>query len=133
VLFFTYINHLETSIEAGRPMTFADDTSIFITGNNANDVKNKINTMIDVLTNWCEMNRLIINKEKTVAVYFHQPQKVQVESSQIKMQDTVINYTEHINFLGLWLDKNIKWSIHTQQLATKLSKICFAIRIIKRV
>jgi hypothetical protein len=65
------------------------------------------------------MNRLIINKEKTVAISFHQPEKVQVESPQIKMQDTVINYTEHIKFLGFWLDKNIKWSIHTQQLATK--------------
>jgi hypothetical protein len=51
VLFFIYINDLETSIEAGRPMTFADNTSIFITGNNANEVKNKINTMIDALTN----------------------------------------------------------------------------------
>jgi hypothetical protein len=120
VLFFIYINDLETSIEAGRP-----------TGNNANAVKNKINTMIDAFTNWCEMNRSIINKEKTVAVSFHQPQKVQADSPQIKMQDTVISYTEHTKFLGLWLDKNIKWSIHSQQLATKLSKICFAIRIIK--
>jgi hypothetical protein len=76
------------------------------------------------------MNRLIINKEKTVAISFHQPQKVQVESPQIKMQDTVINHKEHIKFMGLWLDKNIKY---TQQLATKLCKICFAIRIIKRV
>jgi hypothetical protein len=49
------------------------------------------------------------------------------------MQDTVINYTEHIKLFGLWLDKNIKWSMHTQQLAIKLSKICFAIRIFKRV
>jgi hypothetical protein len=65
VLFFIYINDLERSIEAGRPMMFADDTSIFITGNSSNDVKNKINTTINALTNWCEMNRLIINKEKT--------------------------------------------------------------------
>jgi hypothetical protein len=75
VLFFIYINDLETSIEAGRPMTFADDTSIFITGNIADDVKNKINITTDALTNWCEMNRLIINKEKTVAISFHQPRK----------------------------------------------------------
>jgi hypothetical protein len=46
------------------------------------------------------MNRLIINKEKTLAISFHQPQKVQLESPQMKMQDTVINYTEHIKFLG---------------------------------
>jgi hypothetical protein len=71
VLFFIYINDLETSIEAGRPMTLADDTSIFITGNNTNDAKNKIYIRIDALTNWCEMNRLIINKEKTLAVNFH--------------------------------------------------------------
>jgi hypothetical protein len=49
------------------------------------------------------------------------------------MQDTVINYTEHIKFLELSVDKNIKWSKHTQQLAIKLSKICFAIRIVKQV
>jgi hypothetical protein len=62
------------------------------------------------------MKRLIINKEKTVAISFHQPQKVQVESPQIKMQDTVINYTEHTKFLGLWLDKNIKWSTTSNQI-----------------
>jgi hypothetical protein len=52
---------------------FTDDTPLFITENNANAVKNKINTMINALTNWCEMNRVIINKEKTVAISFHQP------------------------------------------------------------
>jgi hypothetical protein len=50
--FFIYINYLETSIEAGKPTNFVDDTSIFITGNNASDLKkNKINTTIKALTN----------------------------------------------------------------------------------
>jgi hypothetical protein len=44
VLFFIYVNDLDTSIEAGTSTTFADDTSIFITGNNASDVKGKINS-----------------------------------------------------------------------------------------
>jgi hypothetical protein len=109
VLFFIYINDPETSIEAGKPTTFTDDTNIFITGNNASDVKGTINK----LTNWCERNRLIINKEKIIAISFHQPQKAQVENPPIKMYDTVINYTEHTNFLGVWLDKNLKWSTHT--------------------
>jgi hypothetical protein len=38
-----YISDLETGIEAGRPTTFADDTSIFITGNNADAKQNKYN------------------------------------------------------------------------------------------
>jgi DNA gyrase inhibitor GyrI len=81
---------------------------MFITGNNASDVKGKINATINALTNWREWNRLIINKEKTIAISFHQPQKVQVESPPMKVYDTFINYTEHTNFLGVWLDMNLK-------------------------
>jgi hypothetical protein len=41
-------------------------------------------------------------------ISFHQPQKIQVEKSLIKMDDIVINYKEHTNFLGVWLDKKLK-------------------------
>jgi hypothetical protein len=112
---------------------FADGTSIFIAGNNANVVQRKINETINKLTEWFERNRLIINKEKTIAISFHQPQKVQLEYPSIKLYDTVINYTEHSKFLGVWLDKNLRWSTHTQKLANKLCKICFGIRVIRRV
>jgi hypothetical protein len=98
VLFFIYINDLETSTKAGKPTTFADYTSTFITGNNASDVKGKIQATINALTNWCERNRLIIDKGKTTVTSFHQPQKVQVESPPIKMYDTVINYTEQTSW-----------------------------------
>jgi hypothetical protein len=106
ILFLIDINDLETSIEAGRLTTYSGDTSILISGNNARDVQIKINETITALTKWCEKNSLIINKEKTIAISFHQPQKTQVEKPLIKMYDTVINYKEHINFLGVWLDKN---------------------------
>jgi hypothetical protein len=45
----------------------------------------------------------------------------------------VIDYKEHTNFLGVWLDKNLRWTVHTQQLTNKLGKICFTLRVIKRV
>jgi hypothetical protein len=80
VLFLLYINDLEADIEHGRPTFFADDTSIFIAGISANDVQRKINRTINALTEWFERNRLIINKEKTIAISFHQPQKVHFRS-----------------------------------------------------
>jgi hypothetical protein len=133
VLLLLYINDLETNIEHGSPTIFADDTSIFLSGNNANEVQGKINKTINVLTDWFERNRLIINKEKTIAISFHHPQKVQVECPSIRLNDTDISYTEHTKFLGVWLDKNLRWYTHTQQLANKLSRICFALRVIRRV
>jgi DNA gyrase inhibitor GyrI len=77
-----------------------------------------MNETINKLTEWFERNRLIINKEKTIAISFHHPQKVQLECPSIKLYDTAINYTDHSKFLGVWLDKNLRWSIHN----TKTSK-----------
>jgi hypothetical protein len=82
---------------------------------------------------WYERNSLIINKEKTIAISFHQPEKIQPECPSIKLHNKVINYAEHTTFLGMWLDKNLRWSTHAQKLADKLCKICFGLRVIERV
>ncbi|PNF39304.1 hypothetical protein B7P43_G16557 [Cryptotermes secundus] len=133
ILFLLYINDLEAGIEQGKLTFFADDISIFISGNSVNVVQRKINALINKLTEWFESNRLIINKEKTIAISFHQPQKIQPECPPIKLYDKVINYTEHTKFLGMSLDKKLSWSTHTQTLASKLCKICFGLRIVKKV
>jgi hypothetical protein len=70
LLFLVYINDLQSCIEHGRPTFFADDTSIFIAGNSVNIVQNKIFETTNKLMEWFERNRLIINKEKTIAIPF---------------------------------------------------------------
>jgi hypothetical protein len=133
ILFLIYVNDLETIIEDGKPTFYADDTSINITAENATDVQKKIDKTVIALTDWFERNRLIINKGKTIAISFHQPQKTQIERPQIKFNDTVISYSEHTKFLGVWLDENLKWSAHIQQLSNRLCKICYALRVIRKV
>jgi hypothetical protein len=68
--------------------------------------------MINKLIEWFERNGLVINKAKTIAISFHQPQKVQFECPSIKIYDTDIKYSEQLKFLGVWLDNNLSWSIH---------------------
>jgi hypothetical protein len=59
VLFLLYINDLEAGIEHGIPKFFADDTSTFIAGNNANDIQRNMNKTVNKLTGWFERNQLI--------------------------------------------------------------------------
>jgi hypothetical protein len=58
---------------------------------------------------------------------------VKLECPSIKLYDTAINYTDHSKFLEVWLDKNLRWSIHTQKLANKLYNICFGLQVVRRV
>jgi hypothetical protein len=61
---------------------------IFLAGNSTNEIQRKINKTINTLTDWFERNRLIINKEKTIAISFHHPQKMQFVCPPIKLNDT---------------------------------------------
>jgi hypothetical protein len=49
-------NDLEVGIEHGRPMFFADNTSIFIVGNSTNAIERKMNETINKLSEWFESN-----------------------------------------------------------------------------
>jgi hypothetical protein len=119
VLLLLYINYLDSYIEHGRPTFFADDTSIFIAGSSDNNVQSKINEMINKFIEWFQRNRLVINKVKTIAISFHQPQKVHFECPSINIYDRDIKNSEQLKFLGVWLDTNLSWSTHTQNLAKK--------------
>jgi hypothetical protein len=66
----------------------------------ANNVQSKNKEMIKTFIEWCERNRLVINKVKTIAISFNQPQEVQFEWPSIKIYDTVIKYSEQLKFLG---------------------------------
>ena len=42
-----------------------------------------------------------------------------------------INGTHHTSFLGLIIDNPLSWKTHTDQLVSKLSSACYAIRSLK--
>lgn len=79
-----------------------------------------------VLVNWFEDNKLIINKGKTIAMSFHHVQNKYPEKPVIKYESTIIPYSSSVKFLGVWMDENLKWSVHLHNLEMKLSKICIA-------
>ena len=64
---------------------------------------------------------------------FHNRQNNNVQCPTIKLHDQTISFTNNIKFLGLWMDDNLKWSTHIQSLVKRLSKICFALRIIQQI
>lgn len=132
ILFLIYINDLESYISHGKPTFFADDTSIFISGNNINNIQLHIEQTINQLTEWFTRNRLIVNKEKTIAISFHHTQSKNSERPVVQYQNEILHYSGNTKFLGVWLDEHLKWSVHIHELVKKLSKICFALRLLIR-
>lgn len=92
-----------------------------------------MNDMINKLLKWFHNNRLIINEEKTLALSFHHYQNTNFSCPTINMNGNDINYKNNLKFLGVWLDDTLKWSVHIEHVSNKLSKLCFALLLVRRV
>ena len=70
LLFLLYVNDLPLNIEASETILFADDTSLLITGENHNTIQEKSDRLLHDLFNWFQAKQLIVNSDKTIAMFF---------------------------------------------------------------
>jgi hypothetical protein len=42
-----------------------------------------------------------------------------------------ITYASETKFFGVWLNRNLYWDLHTENLLKKLSKLCFDIKTLR--
>jgi hypothetical protein len=74
VLFLVYINDLSLSLKFSKPFMYADDTSIFHSHRNTQQLVNEMNEDLSLLGDWLRVNRLSLNVPKTKFVVFRHRQ-----------------------------------------------------------
>ena len=97
VLFLLYINDLPINIQRGRTTLFADDTNIQIEATNANMLNDIIKEVMQQLSSWFRLNKLVINPDKTIAISFHAWQNKNNPTPEIIFQDMFIKYKSETN------------------------------------
>jgi hypothetical protein len=134
VIFNIYMNDIDTNIsdDIGIKLTlFADDTSILVTGKDIQDLTLNLGKINKSILPWFDNNRLIINKDKSLALGCHHKLNKQIVFPGIILKDRQITYVSETKSLGAWLDNNLNWDFHVEKLVIKLSKLWFAVKTIK--
>jgi hypothetical protein len=133
LFFLLCINDLPKIVTKNNSMVlFADDTSLLITGLNKLDFNININQSLHNIISWFNSNLLTLNFDKTHYVEFRSKNYYQVETIVRYEQKDISNSTE-TEFLGLIIDETLSWNQHIEQIATKLSSACYALRILKYI
>ena len=70
-LFIIYINDMINATNKLFPLIFADDTNVFITGKNIENLINEMNSEMTKLVEWLHVNKLSINVKKTHYMIFN--------------------------------------------------------------
>ena len=75
LLFLLYINDLPNCSSEVTFRIFADDTNIFASGKNLNFLNQLMNSELRKVKEWCDINKLSINFNKTNFMIIKLPQK----------------------------------------------------------
>ena len=128
LLFLIYINDLPLVSNVFNMVMYADDTTLFCNIDN-NVTEDVINRELHKVYEWLEANKLSLNVAKTKFMVFHTSNRL-VRYPNLLINGRPIERVTQFNFLGLILQSNMSWSMHTNHISLKVSK---AIGIIYRL
>lgn len=138
VLFTIYVNDLFKLQSKGKIVAFADDTAILYVDKTWDSLKEKVEEDIQLIKNWFDHKILTINLNKTKYVTFtcHNYNLPTFNNIQVPISHrnkVTIESVESIKYLGVYIDKHLKWHVHIEKLIKKLRGILFKFKTLKQI
>ena len=122
LLFLLYINDLCNVSKALDFILLADDTNIFFSHNDPNQLMEIVNNELKKLSSWFQANKLSINIKKSNFILFKTKQNRQELDLHFSINDIEIDCVNEVLFLGVILDEHLFWKSQIQNVARKVSK-----------
>ena len=102
LLFILYSNDIPNSLTYCQAILFADDTTVYLTGDNLQTMHDKVNTDLYTLNDWFRANQLSVNPSKTKYILFSKYGNVLTNGFCILIMN-ISNEYKLLNFLGFIL------------------------------
>ena len=86
LLFLIYINDLALICQHAMPIFFADNSKLFLEGNNFNAIQSRLNEELENISTWLKVNRLSLNIGKAQFMIFTRNEDIglYIEASEIE-------------------------------------------------
>lgn len=132
LLFLIFINDLKVTAdyESCKYFLFADDTTVLVRSPDISSLVHKVNNQLSTMAQWFQVNRLSVNLNKTMYMFFTLHKHLYSSSLQITINGEEIKRTTSTRFLGVIIDDQLSWKNHVAHISSKLSK---SVGIIGRV
>uniref|UniRef100_A0A8C6T7P7 Reverse transcriptase domain-containing protein n=1 Tax=Neogobius melanostomus TaxID=47308 RepID=A0A8C6T7P7_9GOBI len=118
-LFNMYINDICKTSQVLKFILFADDTNIFASGDDLQQLCRIVNLELKSVNKWFKQNKLSLNLSKSKMMIFGNCNSNAQEAIQI--EGVVIERVHEIKFLGVIIDDRITWKAHIKYISTKIS------------
>ena len=117
-----YTNDINFLFDNTKPILYADDTTLVFLSNDIKALTVTVNAALIKLTDWCNYNRLVINRNKTKCMLVTPRLNVAVPS--IYLGETQLEFVDSFKYLGVYLDSDLKFGEHIRFLTGQVSRLC---------
>ena len=119
ILFLLYMNDIENCSKLLSFVLFADDTNIFYSNSCLEAINEVVQTEINKVTEWLNVNKLSLNITKTKFILFRSINKKPKHDVKITINNMNIDQVKSTNFLGIVIDECLTWNDHITKVAKK--------------
>jgi hypothetical protein len=133
LLFIIYTNDLANSLRHLKSILFADDTTVYASSDNMNNLISIVEKDLHHLSDWFYANKLSLNICKTNYVLF--PQSIRKNYNYVKTLKVGTHEIERVTstkFLGIYIDHLLDWGQHIMCVYNKISKGLYALNTAKK-
>ena len=122
LLFLLYINDLAEVSDKIFALFFADDSNIFLSGANPDDLISTMNEVIVKIIDWLKLNKLSLNIKKTHFIIFRRRKKKFQLSNDLIIDGVKVDMVEKTKFLGVIIDAYLSFDYHIQYIRGKIAR-----------
>ena len=152
LLFLIFINDLPNASTILRLLLFADDTCALDSDHSLDLLIPRVNTELQKIANWFVANKISVNVSKCKYIIFRSKAKkipnttgqVVFNSNEIGKDNDLLKiipleriHSNNLNsktykYLGIFIDENLNFNLHTDQLCNKLSRALYCLNRVKK-
>ncbi len=110
------------SLKYSTPSMYADDTEIYASSNNCDELVANLNCDLDNVRKWMLQNKLQIHPTKTKYMYIGSPYNIKnkTSSNSILINNIPVPRTEAYTCLGVNLDERLTWEKQIDEICAKV-------------
>ena len=133
LLFIIYTNDLPNALKFSKCILFANNTTIFLTSNNVDELYAMLNLDLNTISDWFKANKLTLNISKTNYMVFTKCMVVRNSNKSLKLGDQILQQVPHTKFLGINIDEHLDWQVQINACRNKISSGIYALNSLKNI
>ena len=134
LLFLIYMNDISNSSNLGEFVLYADDTNVIYSHKDLDSLLHIASTEIEKVSSWFKANKLSMNADKTKLIIFKSKKTLSIDPKlKVKIDGQDVYNTQSVKFLGVLIEPNLSWEIHTSAKANRMSQALAVLSKLKNI